>query len=436
MLKCSVLASMLGLLALPSLADLDPPMDQPAQAGAPSEASRAKAAEVLKAAAGHLASLQAFSFEFKSMMRMQADGMRMEYESRYAAKVLRPDRLVATWTGGLPSASFVADATTRTLIMPNAADLGQFRYASEPGAANIADALPDAELLEMLGSGTKGLGSPGLATVFASDPQSLLDAAMPQAEYVGVEETPSGRAHHIRANQEAFTAHLWIAEGPKPVLVRAEISMSMPGASAMPGGMTTAYFTEFSNWNPAASFAPDAFTFKPLPSQKKVASFAALQEPEDEPAPEQPASPETLKGEPAPAFTLKLLAGEEVAPVAIASKGKVVVLDFWATWCPPCRKGLPVLEEVAKSFNPDQVVVYAVNQQEDAGTVEKFIKKTNMGLSVLMDNDGAVGQLYRVSGIPQTVIIGKDGKVHAVHVGFSPSMKQSLTDEIKAALGS
>jgi thiol-disulfide isomerase/thioredoxin len=112
-------------------------------------------------------------------------------------------------------------------------------------------------------------------------------------------------------------------------------------------------------------------------------------------------------------------------------KGKVVVLDMWATWCPPCRASLPHLDKLYQSVKDKGVNVFAVNLQEEQDDVAAFVKKTNLTVPVLLDKDGAVAQSYKASAIPQTVIIGKDGKVAKVFVGFGG---EETARDMKAAV--
>lgn len=124
-----------------------------------------------------------------------------------------------------------------------------------------------------------------------------------------------------------------------------------------------------------------------------------------------------LEGKPAPAFSLTDMDGKVVANQSF--KGSVYVLDFWATWCGPCVASLPHLDGIYKDFKDKGVKFFAVNEQEDKPTIQKFISDTKLGIPVLMDSDGNVGQVYDSDGmIPITIVVGKDGKVvKAAHMG-------------------
>jgi peroxiredoxin len=142
--------------------------------------------------------------------------------------------------------------------------------------------------------------------------------------------------------------------------------------------------------------------------------------------------PSALEGKVAADFELKDIDGKTVK--LSDAKGSVVVLDFWATWCPPCRAGLPHLAAASEKYKAKGVKVYAVNQQEERETVAKFLAEQKLSLVALLDADGEVGKKYGVSGIPQTVVIGRDGNILKVFVGFNESDTNALPTAIEAAL--
>lgn len=141
-----------------------------------------------------------------------------------------------------------------------------------------------------------------------------------------------------------------------------------------------------------------------------------------------------LTGKPAPDFTLPNLTGEEVSLANHRGKD-VVVLDFWASWCPPCREGLPVLDRVAKRYADKPVAVYAVNIRESPNLVAEFAKAQGLTLPILLDDTGVIADDYGVTGIPQTVVIGRDGVIREIRVGMSMwGFEEELAAEIDAAL--
>ncbi len=138
-------------------------------------------------------------------------------------------------------------------------------------------------------------------------------------------------------------------------------------------------------------------------------------------------------GRDASTFKIPLLGGGDFD--LQAERGKVVVLDFWATWCAPCIKSLPGLIEATGAFPSDRVKLIGVNQGEAADAVKRFIETRGWQLAVAMDSDQKVAQQYGVTGIPHTVIVGPDGKVAWVKTGFSPDGAAEAAKAITALLG-
>jgi peroxiredoxin len=138
-----------------------------------------------------------------------------------------------------------------------------------------------------------------------------------------------------------------------------------------------------------------------------------------------------LVGKPAPDFKLKGMDDKEVSLASL--KGNVVVLDFWATWCGPCVAGFPHIDALAKKYADKGVKVFGLNQKEDKETIDNFLKEKNLTVPVLLD-PGEIADKYTVKGIPQTVIIGKDGVVKHVHIGYGPGEENEWDKEVQEAL--
>lgn len=113
-------------------------------------------------------------------------------------------------------------------------------------------------------------------------------------------------------------------------------------------------------------------------------------------------------------FTATLTDGSEFT--LSDHEGKVILLNFWATWCGPCVGEMPAFEKLQETYGED-LVLLAVNSGEDEGTVTSFLEKNGYTFPVALDPEYAVAMLYPTDAIPYTVIIGTDGKVAVTQVG-------------------
>jgi thiol-disulfide isomerase/thioredoxin len=133
----------------------------------------------------------------------------------------------------------------------------------------------------------------------------------------------------------------------------------------------------------------------------------------------------------APKFTLPDLKGTEYS--LDQYRGKVVLLDFWATWCSPCRMTMPLLEKLQNEFHGN-LALLAINLQETEDVVRDYVRTQNVNSHVLLDEEGSVAQAYGADSIPMQVLIDRNGTVRFVQLGFSPGMAAELRMEIEKLL--
>jgi peroxiredoxin len=139
------------------------------------------------------------------------------------------------------------------------------------------------------------------------------------------------------------------------------------------------------------------------------------------------------KGKPAPDFALRSMAGENLRLSEL--RGKVVMVNFWATWCAPCRKEMPLLNDLYKKHKQSGFVLLGVNIDNNPKKAEKMAKKLGVSFPVLFDSKKTVSESYGVSAMPFTVIIDKSGSVKHVHKGYLPGYEKKYDKQISKLLG-
>jgi thiol-disulfide isomerase/thioredoxin len=115
-------------------------------------------------------------------------------------------------------------------------------------------------------------------------------------------------------------------------------------------------------------------------------------------------------------------------------KGKVVYLDFWASWCTPCHRSFPWMNDVQQLFAQQGLVVVAVDLDHDRAAADEFLAANRGRLQILYDPKGVYARQYTIKDMPTSVLIGRDGAVHAVHSGFYPEKENAYVADIAALL--
>lgn len=139
-----------------------------------------------------------------------------------------------------------------------------------------------------------------------------------------------------------------------------------------------------------------------------------------------------LVGQPAPEFQLVMLSGDRFR--LADARGRIVVLDFWASWCGPCIQAMPQVDEVVNRFDTDRVQLVAVNLQESAEAIRPTLQRMGIDPPVALDRTGKVAELYDVTAIPQTVVIDAEGNVARLFVGAGRSLANDLAEALEQLL--
>lgn len=146
-----------------------------------------------------------------------------------------------------------------------------------------------------------------------------------------------------------------------------------------------------------------------------------------------PSAQADMKNKPAPDFALRSLDGQNRRLSEM--RGEVVMINFWATWCGPCREEMPLLDRIYQQYHPVGFEVLGVNV-DDAGSTRAVEMAKNLGVSfpVLFDEAKSVSRLYGIDTMPMTVLIARDGTVRYLHQGYQPGAEQGYMDQIRQLL--
>ena len=134
----------------------------------------------------------------------------------------------------------------------------------------------------------------------------------------------------------------------------------------------------------------------------------------------------------APDFTLKSNSGKNMKLSEL--RGQVVLLNFWASWCGPCRQEMPLLDALHKRYKKVGFTVLGVNVESDSSKARKYLSSVKVQFPILFDTTNQVSKTYKVEAMPTTIIIDRNGNMRYLHTGYKPGYENDYRKQVKKLL--
>lgn len=236
---------------------------------------------------------------------------------------------------------------------------------------------------------------------------------------------------HLHGQQDdGVVWDLWITddEQPRPLRVLVNLTPMLQASNQVhvPEGYELSLRYDFVSWRVSGDVDDNLFRFA---ASEDAIRYDSLADYEQKTADEPGRHP--LLGKPAPPYTLTLLDGTQVSSADL--KDKIVVLDFWATWCVPCIEAMPVIQASVDRYADQNVVFYAVNAGENTNFVSGFVSEQDWEVDIAVDPEGALIDAFVADEIPLTFVIGANGIIESAHMGFAgeEALKKQFNDELE-----
>jgi len=133
-----------------------------------------------------------------------------------------------------------------------------------------------------------------------------------------------------------------------------------------------------------------------------------------------------LQGSAAPDFTAATLAGDQASLAQL--RGRPIILNFWATWCGPCREEMPMFQQLYETNQESGLVVLAVNVEEELALIQPYVSELSLTFDILLDQQASLAKQYRVTGLPTTFFIDRQGRIQ--HVQLGPVTEELLAEQV------
>ncbi len=391
MMYSRLLAACVSAAALVGVALAQPADD------APAAKFDDKSEQVLRRLSDHFAGAENFAVGVQLASEAKIGEREQSSTTELAYVVRKPGEFEAVYSADGQTGSIIGDGETITVYMPSFK-----QYMQSPQA-------PDHPL------GHDVLGMLLNGALVTEKPLAFLKTQIAEASYVGQEKLDGAAADHLRlASAQDGVIDVWISDDPQPRPLKVVVDQSALAQQQTGQPAKVIATITYDDWRFDQELADDRFAFTAPAGVKLVQEFS------------QPDAQE-LVGQRAPDFTLTDAADNEVSLSDFKGK-QAVVLDFWATWCGPCVVGMPVVKDVTE--DTEGVTLLAINQRETPDTVAAFFQRQGFTVPTLFDRDAAVSAKYRAHGIPQTVLIDKQGIVREVKTGVPRAASVEASREV------
>ncbi|HEY9712960.1 MAG TPA: DUF2092 domain-containing protein, partial [Chroococcales cyanobacterium] len=371
----------------------------PSSAGSTSDANAnsvdPRAEAILKDLSKYNAGLRTIEFDVAALMTAESIKQRTEVPASYHVVLERPNHISIWSKSGRREGTIVSDGKTAGFYSSRLE-----AYMTIPAPHELPELFNEPEFTLV----TRGWLSMALVNDIVSDDlYRSISRSATKISYVSEEEIDGVKCDRIHIELPKINSDIWVEKGDAPAIRRVMPDLSPVEVRVGDSGEDTtkiALVFNFENKKGNVPVKPEQFVLTPPAGTKQVAS---LVEPVKHP----------MEGQKAPDFTLSLLDGGQLQLSRLHNK--IVVIDFWTTGA--SAGNLPDFAEMQSPLHKYGVEFYAINQKESPERVLKFLQDRGLDIPVGVDKDGSIADLYKVTGLPEMVVIGKDGLVKFVHTG-------------------
>jgi len=333
------------------------------------------------------------------------NGKQRKQDATMTLAYQRPNKIAGHWTSA--GVDVVCDGSTyRAVQMP------LMQYIQQPAPATVSEALLKEAFM------TDQALPPVLSGLVADDPLGQIIEGVSALSYGGVDDVDGVKMRHLGLKQAGGIGTLWI--DAESMLIS---KLYFSGRSAQ-GGQQWLITTDYKDVKVDQPIEQSVYKLDIPPRFQKVASFSYTR-----------IAGYEQEGQGLPAIKLTDISGKSV--VLNQLSGKVKVLSFWATWCAPCMKELPLLEQLYQQLKDKDVLIAGINDEPKKAlpAIKSTIKRLKVTFPMLLDAQSKTTSYFKVRFIPMLVIVGPDGRIVEAHKGFGPESKREILQVINKLLG-